>query len=438
MYQYNHMVLDSLDLYLKGLDIAPHKSYRLEFDVCGGSMNVYINGRAAMVIQSAGSHYTPHGGAWKHITLDFVTGDVNEERRRTFSEWGIAFVKREESGKQTHEEDTYIDNVKLYDITDPQTLLVEGGTFSAPITDAVYDRNWNAEILGHSGRSAGVAVVTDPYDRHNRCLKLPRQIPRMHALDSSVVRSLTWYQDLPNDEVHYTKKTRDGTILLVVNGCIEVSAKEQTIVIHDGQLLYVPSGLPMTTRFVGGKGTAYYGLSVSQSEAAVFAMGIVGLLPITVTDITLLATYIKRMAGVPRESATYLLGLQAQWYSFLVELEKQLTVSRTDKHRTAIEEVAQSIRRHPEHKVDNARLAKQCRISKNYFVRLFREYMGTTPQQYRLHAVADKACLLLQHTDLSIGNVAQELGIENPLYFSRLFRSVCGMSPREFRERLNR
>lgn len=42
---------------------------------------------------------------------------------------------------------------------------------------------------------------------------------------------------------------------------------------------------------------------------------------------------------------------------------------------------------------------------------------------------------LLEHSELSIGEIARELGYLHPPHFSRAFRSIAGLSPRQYRHR---
>ena len=83
----------------------------------------------------------------------------------------------------------------------------------------------------------------------------------------------------------------------------------------------------------------------------------------------------------------------------------------------------------------NQELAKLCGFSKYYFIKLFTETMGKTPQQYHTSIVVDKGCYLLANTEYTVSEISRLCGVEDSLYFSRLFKKHTGFSPSRYRNR---
>lgn len=81
-------------------------------------------------------------------------------------------------------------------------------------------------------------------------------------------------------------------------------------------------------------------------------------------------------------------------------------------------------------------LAKLVQLSSSHFSRLFVNNTGQSPMDYFKQLKIQRACSLLDISDLSIAEVASELGFDDPFYFSRIFKSVMGVSPRGFRKTL--
>lgn len=78
--------------------------------------------------------------------------------------------------------------------------------------------------------------------------------------------------------------------------------------------------------------------------------------------------------------------------------------------------------------------AKQCDMDKSYFYKLFKMWSGISPNQYRNKLRVTAAKDLLVHTNLSICEIAQKTGFDDPYYFSRLFKKESGRSPAHYRK----
>lgn len=83
--------------------------------------------------------------------------------------------------------------------------------------------------------------------------------------------------------------------------------------------------------------------------------------------------------------------------------------------------------------VDLNELASSLDISYDRFRRAFKKHTGLSPHQYVLQLRVERARELLYATDLTVRQIAAELGFDDPYYFSRAFRKFVGLSPRQWR-----
>jgi AraC-like DNA-binding protein len=70
----------------------------------------------------------------------------------------------------------------------------------------------------------------------------------------------------------------------------------------------------------------------------------------------------------------------------------------------------------------------------SWFRRMFKEYTGVPPAQYRLQQKLLRAKELLTGTSMNISEVAYKLHFENVSQFSTFFRKKTGLTPSRFRE----
>jgi transcriptional regulator GlxA family with amidase domain len=80
-------------------------------------------------------------------------------------------------------------------------------------------------------------------------------------------------------------------------------------------------------------------------------------------------------------------------------------------------------------------LGKFVGLSPNHLATLFKNELGTTPHQYLLQARIAKACSLLRTTDMSVTDIAFEVGFTSSQHFARVFRKLENISARNFRRK---
>ena len=79
-------------------------------------------------------------------------------------------------------------------------------------------------------------------------------------------------------------------------------------------------------------------------------------------------------------------------------------------------------------------IAQSAHLSVSFFSRKFRQDTSYAPIEYFNHLRIQKACQLLHFSDLRINEVASQIGIDDPFYFSRLFKKQMGVSPVDYRK----
>lgn len=73
-------------------------------------------------------------------------------------------------------------------------------------------------------------------------------------------------------------------------------------------------------------------------------------------------------------------------------------------------------------------------VNQDYLSRIFHQELGLSPWGYLNRYRILQAKALLRNTNLSITDVASQVGFDNPSYFSRVFRQSVGRTPRAYQE----
>jgi len=79
-------------------------------------------------------------------------------------------------------------------------------------------------------------------------------------------------------------------------------------------------------------------------------------------------------------------------------------------------------------------LAKVSNLSKFYFCRLFKEITHLTPVDYINKFRVEKAIELIKNTDMSISEIAFEVGFNSVSYFIKVFKEYVGTTPFKYKK----
>ncbi len=78
-------------------------------------------------------------------------------------------------------------------------------------------------------------------------------------------------------------------------------------------------------------------------------------------------------------------------------------------------------------------LAEMFHLSKQYFCSFFKAQTGQSVTTYINQCRVDKAVILLKSTNHSITEIANSVGYDDSNYFSRIFKQYTGMSPKQYK-----
>lgn len=134
--------------------------------------------------------------------------------------------------------------------------------------------------------------------------------------------------------------------------------------------------------------------------------------------------------------------------SFLYEIIALLIDSQNQNSRTSGKEASydyspeiyvnsalEYIHKHYNHtRVSN--IAAYIGISRYYLTHIFKEKLNISPQEYLLKYRLEQSNILLRTTNLTVQEISEKVGYDNPLTFSKAFKKAFGLSPKNYREKL--
>lgn len=122
--------------------------------------------------------------------------------------------------------------------------------------------------------------------------------------------------------------------------------------------------------------------------------------------------------------------------AFLVDSGSQSREKHDYSPDVYVNSAAEYIKEHYAHIRVND-IASYLGISRYYLSHIFKERFHVSPQEYLIKYRLEKSEELLRTTSLSIQEISEKTGYENPLTFSKIFKKVYGLSPRNYRSELD-
>lgn len=99
-----------------------------------------------------------------------------------------------------------------------------------------------------------------------------------------------------------------------------------------------------------------------------------------------------------------------------------------------IREAISFVEQHYQENITVEDIANACNLNRTYFGKIFKDAMGSSPQDFLIQFRMTKATDLMKITTNSIGKISEMVGYENQLHFSRAFKKFYGVCPREWRQ----
>ena len=141
--------------------------------------------------------------------------------------------------------------------------------------------------------------------------------------------------------------------------------------------------------------------------------------------------YIQRAEHLSTQSA--ILNLQ---YNMVLEFTEQVEKLRRGAGSSRLAaEVAGYVQRHLSEPVSTEAMAKEFYLSRTYLSARFKKETGVTLTDFILNEKTEEAKRLLRYSDKTASAISNYLGFSSHSHFVRVFRKYAGTTPNEYREK---
>lgn len=237
------------------------------------------------------------------------------------------------------------------------------------------------------------------------------------------------------DRVHHVKTLHCLAITQPLYGWYEVSLSGRTsLTVQPGGVFVVPTGVSQDIWHHDGENGYMEAQWVFMNVVVngVFALEDLFHLP-SVLSPEQAAGVADRIAAI-RNSKT-LCSRYAEAYRLVDWLLSHATPRRTEVDNAAAR-LKRYVYEHYRESITKEELAQVAICSVSNLYRLFQKHFRQSPHNYINRIRMEQAAVLLESSDQSVAEIAQQVGLNDPVYFSKLFKEYCGRSPQAYRKSL--
>lgn len=250
----------------------------------------------------------------------------------------------------------------------------------------------------------------------------------------------------PKARNHYRERPEAiGEYILIYciegKGFLQVGGND--FVLNENQLIVLPANIPHSYTADETNPWTIYWVHFKGNLASCFVQGLNK--PIDIKS-TINSRINERIAlfeeifttiqyGYSKQNMHYAMTVLYHFLGTIRYLDQFVNVRINEPNRADLIETAISyMKENIEKRLSINDAAKFIGYSLSHFSRVFKETIGVTPNEYFNQIKIQKACELLEKTNMKINQISYKIGIQDSYYFSRLFKKIMKISPREYRK----
>ncbi len=239
-------------------------------------------------------------------------------------------------------------------------------------------------------------------------------------------------------------------LVFVVSGRGINFTKDEEFMLREGSVFFVPPGLEHGYKHV--ENLVLYNIIYGRNLVSRHALDLTELpgycsiflqtdsipsLSLSPSQIAELLPLIQLMEK-EADDQSYGSGSRTLAYAYLIELLVSLariydqTPNEANQTARRLWEVISYMDNHLDRALSTEELRDVANMSTSTLNRCFKQSTGLSPIEFHIHKRIAYACSLIQKRGLSMAQVSEASGFNDPNYFSRQFRKVMGMSPKQY------
>ncbi len=226
----------------------------------------------------------------------------------------------------------------------------------------------------------------------------------------------------------YAKNPRPNFgIMLLINGEIDFTSKDEILCAKSRNVIFLPKNCYYEARFHTELGEIdnYLINFETDSELCGYAKPTLVAEDVSFSCFELFKQFVEENYNL--EKADF--RSKGLFYLLMNALSEEVGNNRTktDKVLTKAKKLLQQ-----NDTCSIKQIARECLVSESGLRKIFKDSIGISPTQFRINEKISKAKYLLESTDMSVDEIADELHFFDTAYFCKTFSKYVGKTPGKY------
>jgi AraC-like DNA-binding protein len=212
-------------------------------------------------------------------------------------------------------------------------------------------------------------------------------------------------------------------LAMMCRGSCRIVSEERTICAGEGDVFFIPRGLPYQSY--------WFGPEVSFLSLGFLSLAVHPEMHAALQVIPTSPSEREELLRIPIEGQNVSCAALSAFYGVMAKLLPRMQTDSPDPKRNTVAQAKDYISRHTASSIPE--VARYCGVSEPYLYNAFRATEGITPNEFRRRMLCQRAVVLLTTTDRSVESISDQLGFSSTSWFRKVIKKHTGCSPRQIR-----
>lgn len=249
----------------------------------------------------------------------------------------------------------------------------------------------------------------------------------MFSVNSAISNNNFEFNTFEFSNHHYTDNRAGAPryyLAHMLDGKAKIVSEGRTIHISEGDVFFIPKGLPYQSY--------WFGKEINFLSFGFSSLNISDRLNFNLQKIDCDEKLRQKLLSIPTPGKNIDCKTLSLFYAAVSEILPNMKLGTESNDEVFVDRIKSCIEKNPFSSMRE--ISKLCKISEPYLYMLFKKVTHSTPNDYRQKVLCDMSVELLLTTDKKVEEISELLSFSSSSYFRKVLKKHTGKTPREIKK----